>query len=236
MGSNVCFERSFESCAPTDPLTMAEPTLASSSPPTETGTKTRLLDAAERLFADFGFEGTSMRAVTQAAGTAVSAANYHFGSKQELLRAVLQRRIEPINRERIARLAALLRPLSVEAVIDAFVRPTFEARAASKEVSAGFRQVAARLFSDPPEVVSSLRRDLLEPVILRFVEALGTTLPDRDPAALRVGFHFVVGTLVHVIGGHLDGARDELALDDEAVLAQLVAHCAAGLRSGGAIS
>ena len=65
-------------------------------------TKERLLDAAERLLAEHGYEGTSLRAVTQAAGTSVSAANYHFGSKEELLRATLLRRVEPMNRRRLA--------------------------------------------------------------------------------------------------------------------------------------
>ena len=55
-------------------------------------TKERLLDAAERLFAERGFEGASLRAVTQAAGTSVSAANYHFGSKEALLGRTLLRR------------------------------------------------------------------------------------------------------------------------------------------------
>ena len=64
-------------------------------------TKQRLLDAAELLFATHGFEGTSMRAITQAADTSLSAANYHFGSKQALIEAALVRRIEPLNRRRL---------------------------------------------------------------------------------------------------------------------------------------
>ena len=47
-------------------------------------TKTRLLDAAERLFAERGYEGSSMRAITKEAGASVSSANYHFGSKDGL--------------------------------------------------------------------------------------------------------------------------------------------------------
>ena len=55
---------------------------SASEPRPPADTKERLLDAAEHVFAERGFEGTSMRAVTQAAGAAVSAANYHFGWSQ----------------------------------------------------------------------------------------------------------------------------------------------------------
>ena len=60
-----------------------------------TDTKERILDAAERLFAAHGFGETSMRALTAAAGVNLAAANYHFGSKDGVLRAILLRRLEP---------------------------------------------------------------------------------------------------------------------------------------------
>ena len=84
----------------------ADSPLAHSRPirltPTEGGrgaeTRERLLDAAERIFAERGFEGASIRAVTQAAGASVSAANYHFGSKEALLRETLSAPRRPAQR------------------------------------------------------------------------------------------------------------------------------------------
>src|SRR5688572_23669682 len=64
-------------------------------------TKERLLNAAERLFAARGFAGTSLREVTAEAGANVAAVHYHFGSKEELLRAVLSRIVAPVNAERL---------------------------------------------------------------------------------------------------------------------------------------
>jgi AcrR family transcriptional regulator len=146
------------------PAETARLTPSRSSSASERGreTKERLLDAAERLFGERGFEGASMRAVTQEAGTSVSAANYHFGSKEALLRATLLRRVEPVNRRRIAWLDALEReaqgkPLPLERILEAFLRPLFEERAARAEGPAEYRQVAARLYSDPPELVASKR-------------------------------------------------------------------------------
>jgi AcrR family transcriptional regulator len=202
-------------------------------------TRERLLDAAERLFAERGFEGTSMRAVTQAAGTSVSAANYHFGSKQALLRATLQRTIDPVNRRRIERLSALEReagdaPLPLEAILDAFLRPAFEVRAESADAPARYRQVAARVFSDPPEVVAQLRRDLFDAVIGRFIDALRRALPEQTAQQLQLSFHFMVGIFVHVIAGHLEmmrGAVGSVDLSDAAVLQRLISFAAGGLRA-----
>ena len=68
---------------------------------TARGTKERILDSAERLFAEQGFAGASMRAITTAAGANLAAVNYHFGSKESLIDAVFARRLQPINRERL---------------------------------------------------------------------------------------------------------------------------------------
>ena len=54
-------------------------------------TKARLLDAAERLFSDLGFEAVSHRDIALAAGANLAAVNYHFGSKHEFIRAVIKR-------------------------------------------------------------------------------------------------------------------------------------------------
>src|ERR687896_2628027 len=87
-------------------------------------TRTRILDAAEELFMQHGFEGTSMRQLTTKAGVNLAAVNYHFGSKEALVEAVFRRRLDPMNGARIAALEALEatgRALSPEAIIRAFV-------------------------------------------------------------------------------------------------------------------
>src|SRR3954471_6891345 len=70
-------------------------------------TKARMLDAAEALFMEHGFEATSMRAITAAAAVNLAAVNYHFGSKEELFEAVLTRRLDPMNQHRIGLLDRL---------------------------------------------------------------------------------------------------------------------------------
>jgi AcrR family transcriptional regulator len=208
-------------------------------------TKERLLDAAEKLFAERGFDGASMRALTEAAGVNVSAANYHFGSKEALLRATLLRRIEPLNRRRLDCLDALERdaagrPLAIESILAVFLRPVFDERAASVDATSRFRQVAARLYSDPPEVVDAMKRELFGPIMVRFVDALSTSLPDTPRREIELGFQLSVGVVVHVISGHLESmlaSKDPAlraggaALSDESLFEQMIAYMAAGLRS-----
>jgi AcrR family transcriptional regulator len=212
-------------------------------------TKERLLDAAEGLFAERGFGGTSLRAVTQAAGASVSAANYHFGSKEALLRATLLRRVEPVNRRRFERLDALERaaggqPLRLEAILEAFLRPLFEERATSPEAPARHRQVAARLYSDPPQLVAALKHELFASVSARFLDALARAIPGKTRGEIALAFQFTVGVMVHVISGHLEGLPgiQDLGAEgggggpsDEVLLAHVIAYVAAGLRAGSAL-
>src|SRR5262245_65628728 len=87
-------------------------------------TRTRILDAAEELFMQHGFEGTSMRHLTARAGVNLAAVNYHFGSKHALIEAVFRRRLDPMNAARVAaldKLEAEGRASDPERIIRAFV-------------------------------------------------------------------------------------------------------------------
>src|SRR3954471_10629137 len=95
---------------------------------TSPDTKTRILDAAERLFVEHGFEATSLRQLTSAAGVNLAAVNYHFGSKEELFQSVLTRRLDPMNQERIELLEKLEResggkPVGVEKILSSMLIP-----------------------------------------------------------------------------------------------------------------
>src|SRR3954462_7592346 len=90
-------------------------------------TRTRILDAAEELFMQHGFEATSMRVLTAKAEVNLAAVNYHFGSKHALIEAVFRRRLDPMNAARIAaldELEASSRSADAEAIIRASVGPS----------------------------------------------------------------------------------------------------------------
>jgi AcrR family transcriptional regulator len=90
-----------------------------------TGTKEKILDTAERLIGEQGYAATSLRHVIAEAGVNLAAVHYHFGSKEELLDAVVVRKVTPLNEARIARLERVEAetgsgPLDVEKVLEAF--------------------------------------------------------------------------------------------------------------------
>src|SRR5512142_1768362 len=100
-------------------------------------TRELILDAAERLFMEHGFDGTSMRVVTGEAGVNLAAANYHFGSKEVLMQEVLRRRLDVINQERLRQLdeaeaKAGGKPLKPSVIVDCFFGTLFRVAAEQK--------------------------------------------------------------------------------------------------------
>ncbi|MGL4407360.1 MAG: TetR/AcrR family transcriptional regulator, partial [Zoogloea sp.] len=88
-------------------------------------TRRRILNAAEVLFVAHGFDGTSMRMLTSQAGVNLASVNYHFGSKEELIRAVFRRRLSELNRARLEALAQVEQeadgaPLRPSRIVDAY--------------------------------------------------------------------------------------------------------------------
>ena len=200
-------------------------------------TKARLLDAMVRIFAEHGFHATSMRAVTQLAGTSVSAANYHFGSKEELLRAALRRRAEPLNSLRLARLEeAELSSKEGEArvteILDAFISPLFELRPDVGDEDHPHRNLAARLYIDPPEVVRSMQQELFGPVTLRFREALEKSLPGVRPEGIELALQLSLGVMVHSISGRFSWppkAKGSGGAERTQTVEKLIAFATAGV-------
>jgi AcrR family transcriptional regulator len=91
-------------------------------------TKEAILDAAEARFAEAGYDTVPMRDVADGAGVPLGLINYHFGSKERLFEAVIARRADELNARRRLALAAIGKttPASIEAVLDAFLRPYLE--------------------------------------------------------------------------------------------------------------
>lgn len=171
---------------------------------TPTDTKTRILDSAEQLFAEQGFEATSLRAITSHAGVNLAAVNYHFGSKEALLKDVLGRRLRPINQERLELLDAAEAELGekapdLEDIVRAFLAPPFRAMLGSGEKGTHFMQLIGRTHSETNETTRGILFELFEEVVRRFTEALHRSLPDLPLDEVRVRMLFVVGAMAHTL-------------------------------------
>ncbi|WP_406464920.1 TetR family transcriptional regulator [Streptomyces sp. NBC_01622] len=150
-------------------------------------TRTQILDAAERLFAERGYRGTSVRAITDLAGANLAAVGYHFGSKAELLAAVARRVIEPINAAQCAGLDRLLARTPDPAVTDlveAFAGPLFDEMPAGDEGGARTSRLIVMILSDPAEEVRSWTGPAEGTVRERYLAAFGRALPSLSPEEL----------------------------------------------------
>lgn len=134
---------------------------ASTKTPTPNA-RERLLDAAERLFADYGFNGVSVRTIVQEAGVNLGAIPYYFGTKENLFKEVFYRRAVPLQAEREALLrglqAARKRP-TIEDVLWALLEPAFRAARGNE----AFRRLLGRASMDPTPEVSKLLAEIYTP-------------------------------------------------------------------------
>jgi AcrR family transcriptional regulator len=202
-------------------------------------TQTTILDAAEALFAEAGFAATSLRELTARAGANLAAVSYHFGSKEGLAIAVLQRRMDPINAERRARLDALPAQPSVEAIVRAFVEPLLRPGvvhdAAPVQPGSGFCRLVGRLMVEQPPFLRDFLAAQFRELGWRFCGALQRALPDCDAATLWWRLHFLVGAIAHTLqnAATLRHLTDDLCRDDDvdAVVEQLVQFAASGMQS-----
>src|SRR5256886_5103276 len=143
-------------------------------------TRTRILDAAEELFMQHGFEGTSMRLLTAKAGVNLAAVNYHFGSKHALVEAVFRRRLDPMNAARLAeldKLEAAERVPSPESVIRAFIAPGLRLMEDAKGGGRNFVRLLGRTYNEPNKAVRALIGQMYAPTMQRYKAALERALP-----------------------------------------------------------
>ena len=91
-------------------------------------TKTRVFDAAEKVFAERGFDGATIRDIAAEAGEPVGTIHHHGGGKEALFHRVVARRAETLARLRLTTLEAVTSQADhrLEEILSAFVRPFFD--------------------------------------------------------------------------------------------------------------
>ena len=204
-------------------------------------TKTRILNGAEQLFARGGFHNTSLRALTSLAEANLASVNYHFGSKDALLHAVIERRLLPLNQireDKIKQVLAVARgnqtPPTADALLRAFIEPTLEFRDSSQGAQ-DFISLIGRSLSEPDETVRKCFLELSLPIFQVLFEGLREALPQLSPAILLTRLQFIMGTMSHVMcmGTLADFNNQTLPhpLDQNTLIEQLLKYVLAGLEA-----
>jgi len=202
---------------------------------THFSTKDRILGAAEELFAQHGFAGTSLRQVTSRADVNIAAVNYHFGSKENLVNEVFRRRMDEMSKRRLDALqrARDEHPGDLEPVLAAFVEPAL-AMAQDRHGGGAFIRVIARAYAEKND---SLRKFLSEQyghVLREFARAIATCVPDLSKEELYWRLDFLAGSLTYAMadfGLIKRPAGSSEAAHRERAARELIHFAAAGFRS-----
>lgn len=203
-------------------------------------TKERILDAAESLFAQHGFDATSLRMITASAGVNLASVNYHFQSKNSLIEAVLTRRIAPLNRERLEMLASVEAAAgnespALEDVVHAFVAPVVRKRLGGGEHGADVGRLFGRIYSDPCECARASFFSQMREILRPFTSAFRRALPGLPAVEVLWRIHFGVGVMAHTLAGmeHLKNVSGGLCdlSDVEGTIARIVTFVCAGMRA-----
>jgi AcrR family transcriptional regulator len=204
-------------------------------------TKDRILAAAEALFMEQGYAATSLRAITTQANVNLAAVNYHFGSKEALIREVFDRRLGPLNQARLDYLTRVEfeaggRPLTPEKILEAMITPVVQLSRDPLKRGAVFLRLLGRALSEPADTMKQVLPVHYRDVVLRFKDALVRALPDVPEQELVWRMHFTFGAMAYAMAGNdalqlITTCEVEGADDAEAIIRRLVPFLAAGLKA-----
>jgi len=206
----------------------------------EAATVDRIVAVAEKMFAEYGYRGVSLRAVMRECGVNAAAIHYHFGSKEALLEEIFVRRAGALNSARLRLLDDCMldeTPDSgghLELILRAFLSPAFSLPDGDEGV---------RRFTRLRSVIAHENAELSQQLVSRhfnetsghFIAALRKALPHLSHQALLWRFHFLLGAQYYTLSnpGRIEslsaGACD--ASDLQSALDELVAFVAVGFRA-----
>jgi len=200
-------------------------------------TKNKILDAAEQLFADKGFNGTSLREITSLAEVNLAAVNYHFGSKKELIKAVMSRymnELSPKLESVLIQICQQEQQPTLNEVFSAFIEPLLSLNVFKENGTSNFLQLLGRGYTDSQGFLRWFLTTQYPGVISNFVAAVQKAYPELTAEDIFWRLHFTMGTVVFTMSSTdalIDIAESdfEKKMDIAGVIRRVIPFVAAGV-------
>lgn len=199
-------------------------------------TKNKILDAAEKLFAIQGFNGTSLREITSQAEVNLAAVNYHFGSKKELIKSVMSRYMNELSPRLELSLVNICEQedLTLLEVFSAFIDPLLSLNEFKENGTSNFLQLLGRGYSDSQGFLRWFLTTQYPGVINNFVKAVQKAYPELTAEEMFWRLHFTMGTVVFTMSSSdalIDIAKSDFdkKMDIAGVIKKVIPYVAAGV-------
>lgn len=202
------------------------------------GVRDRLLDSAEQLFTERGFDGTSVRDLAAAAGCNIASVNYYFGGKEKLYVEVWRRHLLPLTEARLASIDKVLSESADKPEPEHLLRSfaySFVGSLVDENGGPRLMRLMAREMLNPHLPSSMFGEDVIVPTLSAMQNALAKACPELPESKVPLVVFSLVGQLVHTIQlkTMLGSTDDEMLPKFEVaeVIDHVVAFTAAGIRA-----
>ena len=194
-------------------------------------TKARIMDAAERLFAERGFDGASIRDIARMAGVQGALVNHHGGSKEQLFETVVSRRADELSRHRLDALTVAKRSgdLTLRAVLTCFIAPFMDRALGGNPSWAAYGRLIAHVSSD--DRWRRIAATHFDPTMAVFLDEIENTMHNPDRRKVAAAFVFMVSSMLSVCTSRWRIDTFAQTGSDGDIIATLIDYCCAGFAS-----
>ena len=169
-----------------------------------TNTKDRILNSAEILFAEHGFNETSLRIITSVADVNLAAVNYHFGSKKVLIQAVIDRyfiNFTEFLETEFDQYERHDKTLTTRALLESLVEPILKLNEIRPDGSSTFMRLLGRAYTESQGHLKVFLTEKYSYLLRRFTNLVSLANPELDSREMFWRLHFMLGTFVFALAG-----------------------------------
>jgi AcrR family transcriptional regulator len=198
----------------------------------------RILDAAEQLFAEFGYHGVTLKDVAERVGVSSTLIHYHFNGKESIYEAVWARKAPQSSHNRLEAMRLYAEEagdnITVEGALRAWIDADLNVQIEHPEYWAAFGKIAAQANSAAGWGADKMN-NYFNPVVLALIDLLKKAMPGCDEKTLFWAYHFVSGAMTHNMArtGRLDQLSHGLCSSNDfvSIKKHMATFMAAGIQA-----